>query len=415
METASQVNRGPLAGLKVIEIGMAMAGPFCAMTLGDYGADVIKVERTGSGDEARRWAPYFDAKVSYYFAAANRNKRSLEIDLKTPEGIDILRRLAAETDVVIDNFRVGTLDGLGIGYEDLRRINPRLIYCSISGFGTTGPRAQERANDIFMQAFAGAMSVTGAEDGDPAKAGISVADVGAGMFGTIGILMALEERRRTGKGQRVETSLMESQIAMLSYNFTYFFATGRPPVRQGASMALSPAYRAFQASDDWVVVAAFTDRMWEGVCRVVGKTDWISDPRYATKDQRKALSKELVSDLKSLFQQRPVEEWVALLAAEGVPATRVNNIEQVIAEPQVRDRQMIMRVDHPTAGPISMAGLPIKFSDSPGSVRSSSPLLGGHTEAILMEAGYSQAEIDSMKARGIVGVAAESQSLLESQ
>ena len=395
-------NAGPLRGLKVIEIGMAMAGPFCAMTLGDYGADVIKVERAGSGDEARRWSPFFDAELSYYFAAANRNKRSLEIDLKTPEGMEVLRRLAADADVVIDNFRVGALDALGLGYNALKAINPRLIYCSISGFGTTGPRALDRANDIFMQAYAGTMSVTGEENGGPAKAGISVADVGAGMFATIGVLMALEERHRTGLGQRVETSLLEGQIAMLSYNFTYFYATGKSPVRRGASMALSPAYRAFEAADDWIVVAAFTDRMWEGVCRVVGREDWISDPRLASKAQRKAANEELVAELNRIFRLRSVDEWVALLDAEGVPATRVNNIEQVIAEPQVQERQMVTSFDHPRAGNVSIAGLPIKFSETPGSVRRHSPMLGEHTEEILCDAGYSSDEIMKMLESGVV-------------
>ena len=381
---------------------MAMAGPFCAMTLGDYGADVIKVERAGSGDEARRWSPFFDAELSYYFAAANRNKRSLEIDLKTPEGMEVLRRLAADADVVIDNFRVGALDALGLGYNALKAINPRLIYCSISGFGTTGPRALDRANDIFMQAYAGTMSVTGEENGGPAKAGISVADVGAGMFATIGVLMALEERHRTGLGQRVETSLLEGQIAMLSYNFTYFYATGKSPVRRGASMALSPAYRAFEAADDWIVVAAFTDRMWEGVCRVVGREDWISDPRLASKAQRKAAHEELVAELNRIYRLRSVDEWVALLDAEGVPATRVNNIEQVIAEPQVQERQMVTSFDQPRAGNVSIAGLPIKFSETPGSVRRHSPMLGEHTEEILCDAGYSSDEIMKMLESGVV-------------
>ncbi len=395
-------NAGPLRGLKVIEIGMAMAGPFCAMTLGDYGADVIKVERAGSGDEARRWSPFFDAQLSYYFAAANRNKRSLEIDLKTPAGQEVLRRLAADADVVIDNFRVGALDALGLGYEALKTLNPRLIYCSISGFGTTGPRAQDRANDIFMQAYAGTMSVTGEENGGPAKAGISVADVGAGMFAAIGVLMALEERHRTGLGQRVETSLLEGQIAMLSYNFTYFYATGKSPVRRGASMALSPAYRAFEAADDWIVVAAFTDRMWEGVCRVVGREAWISDPRFASKAQRKAANDELVAELRQIFRCRPVDEWVALLDAEGVPATRVNNIEQVVAEAQVKDRQMVTSFEHPRAGTVSIAGLPIKLSETPGSIRRHSPMLGEHTEEILCNAGYSADEITKMFESGVV-------------
>jgi crotonobetainyl-CoA:carnitine CoA-transferase CaiB-like acyl-CoA transferase len=296
----------PLAGIKVIEIGMAMAGPFCGMMLADYGADVIKIERIGEGDESRRWAPFFPGNVSHYFAAANRNKRSLEIDLKNEHGVEALRRLVADADVVIDNFRIGALEGLGLGYEELKQINPRMIYCSISGFGPTGPRAQDRANDIFMQAFAGSMSVTGEEGRGPVKSGISVADIGGALFGTIGVMMALEARHRTGVGQRVDTSLLEGQIAMLSYHLPYYFASGKVPVRRGASMQLSVAYRAFEASDDWVVVAAFTDRMWQDVCHVVARTDWLADERYRTPADRAARRDELIPMLNAIFKTKTV-------------------------------------------------------------------------------------------------------------
>jgi crotonobetainyl-CoA:carnitine CoA-transferase CaiB-like acyl-CoA transferase len=397
---------GPLHGLKVIEVGVAMAGPFCAMMLADYGADVVKIERMGAGDESRRWSPFFEDGTSHYFIAANRNKRSLEIDLKHPDGIAFFRKLAADADIVIDNFRVGALDRLGIGYEELSRDNPRLIYCSISGFGTTGPRVHDRANDIFMQAFAGNMSVTGEEGRGPVKAGISVADIGGGMFGVIGILLAVQARERSGKGQRVDTSLLEGQLAMLSYHLTYYFASGEAPVRRGAAMNLSPAYRAFEASDGWIVVGAFTDRMWDGVCRVVGRPEWIEDPRFRTAADRSGHRDYLVGELNTLFATRPVKDWVAALDAEDVPATRVNGIDDIVADPQVAAREMVVEMDHRSAGKIRMAGLPIKLSETPGSLRMAAPQLGEHSFSIARELGLTEAEIDGLTRAGVIRSAA---------
>ncbi|WP_047148669.1 CoA transferase [Aquamicrobium sp. LC103] len=393
----------PLRGLKVIEIGIAMAGPFCGLMLADYGADVIKVERIGSGDESRNWAPFFKGRTSHYFAAANRNKRSLEIDLKSDEGRQIIRKLARESDVVIDNFRVGALDRAGLGYDELSKINPRLIYCGISGFGRQGPRAGDRANDIFMQAFAGNMSVTGEEGRGPVKAGISVADIGGGMFGTIGILLALAARERTGKGQRVDTSLMEGQLAMLSYHLTYYFASGTPPVRRGAAMQLSPAYRAFEAADDWIVVGAFTDRMWEGVCRATGRTEWINDPRFKTGTDRAKHRLFLIDELNAIFRTKMVAEWVDILNAQDVPSTPVQSIDQVVIDEQVLSRDMVVSVDHPVSGEIRMAGLPVKLSDTPGAIRFAAPLLGQHSTEILSELGFHRDQITDLMERGVVG------------
>jgi len=402
-----QAPAAPLAGIKVIEVGVAMAGPFCGMTLGDYGADVIKIERVGEGDETRHWPPYFPGEVGYYFAAANRNKRSLSIDLKQPEGVEVLRRLAANADVLVDNFRVGALDALGIGYDALAAINPRLIYCGISGFGTSGPRKHDRANDIFMQAFSGNMSITGEEGRGPVKAGISLADVGAGMFGVIGVLLALRARSTSGRGQRVDTSLMEGQLAMLSYHLTSFFATGRPPVRRGAASQLSVPYQAFQAKDDWVVVAAFTQRMWQGVCTAIEKPEWFADERFCSSNQRAANRAILIPMLAEVFALRTVEEWVARLSAQGVPCTSVNSIDKVVRDEQVIARDMIAEVEHPTAGTIRMAGLPVKLSANPGSIRRHAPLLGEHSAEVLRELGLSEERIAALLAQGIVGAPAQ--------
>jgi len=397
----------PLAGVKVLEVGVAMAGPFCGMTLADYGADVVKVENPDGGDESRRWPPYFPGRLSYYFAAANRNKRSVALDLKTPEGAQAFRRLAEGADVVIDNFRVGALDRLGLGYEALAALNPGLIYCSISGFGPSGPRRHDRANDIFMQAFSGNMSITGEQGRGPVKSGLSVADVGAGMYGVIGVLMALQARHRTGRGQRVDTSLLEGQLAMLSYHLTYYFATGRAPVRRGAASQVSVPYQAFEAQDDWVVVAAFTERMWQGVCRAVERPEWIADERFASADRRAANRPVLVPLLSAEFARRTVADWVARLGAEGVPCSAVNSIDKVVADEQVLAREMVVQTEHPQAGAVRMAGLPVKLSATPGAVRSAAPLLGEHTAAVLAQAGYPDAQIAAMLAAGSAGAPAQ--------
>lgn len=394
----------PLKGVRVIEVGVAMAGPFCGMTLGDYGADVIKIEKPETGDESRGWQPYFPNRLSYYFAAANRNKRSLSLDLKSPEGADLLRELIKEADVLIDNYRVGALDALGLGYEDLSKINPRLIYCSISGFGPNGPKAHDRANDLFMQAYSGNLSITGEYGRGPVKAGISIADVGAGMFGVIGIMMALFARQSSGKGQRVDTSLLEGQVAMLSYHLTSYFASGRVPVRRGAGSQLSVPYQAFKAKDDWVIVSAFTERMWQGVCRAIRKPEWMDDERFNISDRRAANRDVLIPMLEQAFAQENVSHWVQELGKEGVPCTSVNSIDKVVVDEQVLARDMIIQIDHPDSGPLKMAGLPVKLSENPGQIRRHPPNLGEHSVEVLKELGVKQEKIDELIAKGVLFV-----------
>ena len=396
----------PLSGIKVIEVALAMAGPYCGLMLADYGAEVIKVERAGRGDESRHWPPYFNDKVSHYFAAVNRNKKSIAIDLKSPEGIEVMRKLAAKADVLLDNFRVGVLDRLGLGYDELKKINPRLIYCSISGFGATGPRKNERANDAIMQAYSGGMNLTGYPDQPPAKMGISVADIGAGMFGTIGILMAIEARHRTGKGQRVDTSLLEGQVAMMANHYTSFYSRGTPPTRKGSSGQGMVPYQAFLAKDDWMAVASFTEVMWAGVCRAVEKPEWIEDERYHNANARYDNREELIGKLSEIFAQENVEHWEKRMHGEGVPFTRVNSIDRVAEEEQVLARDMIRTVTHPEAGELKMAGLPIKFSDTSDDAIQAPPLLGQHSADVLASLGYDQKATDKLIADGVVGVPA---------
>ncbi len=333
---------GPLSGIKVVEFSVAMAGPFCGMMLADYGAEVIKIERVGVGDDSRAWPPHFHGKVPYYFAAANRNKLSVALDLKSPEGRAIARKLVLDADVLLGNYRVEALPRAGLDYASLSAINPRLVYCLISGFGATGPRRDEPANDLFMQAYTGGMSITGEPDRTPSKMGLSVADIGAGMMGTIGILMALEARHRTGRGQRVDTSLLEGQMAMLSYHLTRYFATGDIPQRGGSGSGVSVPYQAFRAADDWIVIAAFNPRMWRDFCDALEHPEWADDPRFHTAGARAEHRDLLIDMIHAVLGEQPVRHWEERLRAREVPSTLVNNIAQIVAEEQVAAREMVV-------------------------------------------------------------------------
>jgi crotonobetainyl-CoA:carnitine CoA-transferase CaiB-like acyl-CoA transferase len=393
---------GPLDHLKVVECSVALAGPYCGMMLADYGADVVKIEQPDHGDVSRTWPPFYPGPVSHYFVAINRNKRSLAVDLKSPEGAALMRKLALSADVLIDNFRLGTLDRLGLGYRELSAANKRLIYCRITGFGATGPRAAERANDAVMQAFSGGMSLTGEPDGGPVKMGISVADIGAGLFATNGILMALEARHRTGHGQLVDTSLLEGQMSMMFNHYSSYFASGKVPPRRGSSGQGMVPYQAFHALDGWMVVAAFTDRMWCGVCKAIERPEWATDPRYHNAAERFENREELIAQLTEIFATRSMDEWEKRITPEGVPFTRVNTIDQVAVDEQALARDMIQTATHPEAGPIKMVGLPIKFSETPGDIRRSAPLLGEHSVQIAQELGYDPAEINTLLAQGAI-------------
>jgi crotonobetainyl-CoA:carnitine CoA-transferase CaiB-like acyl-CoA transferase len=394
----------PLDGIRVVEIGVAMAGPFCAMLLADYGADVVKVERVGPGDDSRAWPPYFHDALGHYFAAANRNKRSVALDLKSAEGVEVARRLLGEADVVVDNYRVGALARAGLGWDVLSAANPRLIYCSISGFGATGPQSGEPANDLFMQAFSGGMSITGEVGGGPVKMGLSVADLGAGMLGAIGVLMALEARHRTGRGQRVETSLLEGQFAMLSYHLTKFFASGEVPGPSGSGALTSPIYRAFKASDDWIVISAFNDRMYRDLCRALDRPEWADDPRFCDAQQRAEHRDLLIGMIGEVMAKDSMATWEARLKAAGVPCSPINRIDRAVAEEQVRARDMVVQLELPGLGTMRMAGLPLKFSETPGRLGLHPPRLGQHTAEVMRRLGYAAASIEALAARGVVGL-----------
>ncbi len=394
----------PLSHIKVVEISVAMAGPFCGMMLADYGADVVKIERVGHGDDSRAWPPHFHGGMSHYYASANRNKRSIALDLKDAAGVAVARRLIEDADVLIDNYRFGALARAGLDYESLAAANPRLIYCSISGFGASGPRRDDPANDLFMQAFSGGMSITGEIGGGPMKMGLSVADVGAGLMGTIGIMMALEARHTTGRGQRVDTSLLEGQVSMLSYHLCRFFSTGKVPEPSGSGSSTQIPYQAFKAADDWIVIAAFNQRMWGGFCGGVGCPEWERDPRFTDANARARHRDALLTLIGETLARQPAQHWISRLDAAGVPCTRVNRIDQMVEEDQVIAREMIREIDVPDLGRIKVAGLPIKLSDTPGRIERHPPHLGEQTEEVLRALGYGAEQVATLAEAGAIGL-----------
>ena len=390
----------PLEGIRVIDVTQAMAAPFCTLNLADMGADVIKVEPPG-GEDMRRGAASKNGH-SGTFLAMNRNKRGITVDLKRPEGVEIVRRLVKTADVFVQNYRPGVAARLGVAWEDLRALNPRLIYCSISGFGTTGPYAPRGGYDLIAQGMSGIMSVTGDEDGAPAKAGLPVCDLSAGLFGAYGILCALEARERTGQGQLVDTSLLEAGIALTVWEATEYWVTGRAPRALGSSHRLAAPYQALRASDGWFTVGANNDKLFEALCRALERSDLPDDGRFTTAGARMRNREALIALLEKTTVQAPRAHWLARLDALGVPAGPINTYPEALADPQTLAREMVVDLVHPGAGPVKALGVPVKLSDTPGTVDRPAPLLGQDNAAILTELGYSADEQRALAEQGIV-------------
>ncbi len=373
----------PLDGIRVLDLSRHLAGPYCAMVLGDLGAEVIKVERPGTGDETRQWGPPFVGGESAYYLCCNRNKKSVTLNLKDPADVEKCRQLAARSDVLIENFRVGGLDEMGLGYDALKSLNPRLIYCSITGFGQSGPYRDRLGYDFVIQAMGGLMSITGEPDRPPMKVGVAIVDVSAAMFACIGILAALQARERTGEGQRVDVSLFDSQVAWLVNVGSNYLCSGIVPGRWGNAHASIVPYQAFATADDYIVIAVGNDGQWQRLCDVLGKPEWKTDPRFATNPQRVAHRDTLVPRIEEVLKQKPAAEWLIALEEHDVPAAPVNTIDKVFADPQVRAREMLVEMPHPTAGVVKMAGTPIKLSANPAQMKLPPPLLGEHNEEVL--------------------------------
>jgi crotonobetainyl-CoA:carnitine CoA-transferase CaiB-like acyl-CoA transferase len=378
-----------------------MAGPYCCMLLGDMGANVVKVEKPSGGDDSRRMGPPFIQGESAAFLAVNRNKRGIVIDLKDARGAALLRRLAQRADVLVENFRPGTLDKLGLGYEALQASAPSLIYCSISGFGATGPYRERGGFDLIAQGMSGLMSITGEPDQPPVKVGVPIADLNAGLLAAYAILAAYIHRLRSGRGQHIDTSLLEAGIATTFWESAVYFATGAIPGPMGSAHRLAAPYQAFKTADGYINVGAANQRNWELLCRALDRKDLLGDERFASNAARMEHLPELRDCLGSTFAAHPSHEWLRRLEAAGVPAGPIYTIADVYADPHVQAREMLVEHEHPSAGTIKSIGIPVKLSETPGAIRRAAPRLGEHTDAVLRECGLSDREIDELREAGV--------------
>ncbi|MFJ8259544.1 CaiB/BaiF CoA transferase family protein [Peribacillus asahii] len=392
-----------LDGIKVLDLSRTLAGPYSSMLLGDMGADIVKVEQPGIGDESRHFTPPSWNEESCYYLSSNRNKRSITIDLKTDEGREIIYKLAKESDVLVENFRTGALDKLGLGYEQLKEINPRLIYCSISGFGRTGPEKNRAGYDLLLQGYGGLMSITGEPDRTPAKAGMSIVDLTTGMFAVYGILTALIARDKTEKGQFIDVSLLDGQISLLNHMATGYFATGKPAGRMGSAHPSIVPYQAFSSKDMDIILAVANNGLWEKCCRAMGWSDLLKDSRFSTNDDRVTHRSILIPIISERLSQLESKEIFDRLDAVGVPCGPIHTIDQVVNHPHVKAREMILEVEHPKVNNLKMPGFPVKLSDTPANLRKYPPLLGEHTDEILDELGFSTEQIEGLKSKHVIG------------
>jgi len=395
---------GPLAGVRVLELAQIMAGPTCGMLLADMGADVIKVEKLPGGDDARGYREPRVNGVSAPFLMLNRNKRGIAIDLKRPEGRDVLLRMVRDADVVTENYRRGTLEKLGLGYDVLARINPGLIYCAVSGFGREGPWRDKAGFDLIAQGFAGLMSITGEPGGPPVKTGNSVADINAGILAAVGILAAFVHKLRTGKGQVVDTSLMEAALQQTYWHAAAYFATGKSPGATGSAHILTAPYQAFRTADGWINIGGANQANWERIADVMGHPEWRTDGRFADNSSRMANLEALVDAMNAVLAQRATDDWLAAFDAAGVPAGPVHSVGEALSHPQTHARDMVVELDHAQAGRTRALGCPIHFSATPTRIDRAAPVLGEHTREVLREFGYRDGEIDALAARGVVAL-----------
>jgi crotonobetainyl-CoA:carnitine CoA-transferase CaiB-like acyl-CoA transferase len=394
--------RGPLTGLTVLDLTRVLSGPYCTMQLADMGARVIKIEHPDGGDDTRHWGPPFLNGESTYFLSINRNKESVTLDFKTPRGRAVLDRLVSRADVLVENFRPRTLARQGLDYTSLSAAHPRLIYASLSGYGHTGPRAQEPGYDAVLQGEGGLMSITGAADGPPFRLGVAVADIVTGLFAVQGILLALVARQQTGRGQHVDVAMLDSVAALLTYQAGIVFATGQSPGRLGNRHPSIAPYDTFDAADGPIVLAVGNDDQWQRFCRAAGLDAAARDPRFLTNAERVQHGEALRSLITPLMKSRTRADWTARLVDAGVPAGPVRPVNEALADPQLAAREMLTHLTHAAAGDITVLGVPVKLSETPGGVHSPPPILGEHTDSVLAELGYDAAEIASMRHEHVV-------------
>jgi crotonobetainyl-CoA:carnitine CoA-transferase CaiB-like acyl-CoA transferase len=394
---------GPLQGFTVLDFTRVLSGPYCTMQLADMGARVIKIEQPGKGDDTRAWGPPFVHGESAYFLSINRNKESLTLDLKNPRAMQVLEPLLATADVVVENFRPGTMSRLGLAYEQLSERFPRLVYCSISGFGQTGPRRSEPGYDAVVQAEGGLMSITGSAAGQPYRLGVAISDIVSGMFAAQGVAFALLARERTGRGQSVDIGMLDATAALLTYQAGIYFATGTTPGRMGNRHPTIVPYETFEAADGDFVVAVGNDEQWRRFCAVLKLDALAADDRFSTNRVRLANYDTLRPILGEMLRARTRAEWVGELKKAGVPCGSVRDVAEVLQDPQLDARGMIQQVEHAVAGALRVTGVPIKLSDTPGAVRTAPPVLGQHTESILsLDVGLTPEEIEDLRASRVV-------------
>lgn len=391
-----------LTGIRVVDLTRALAGPYCAMMLGDVGADVVKIEMPGTGDETRTWGPPFVNGESAYFMAFNRNKRSVALNLKSEAGREVLWQLVSNADVLLENFSPGTIGRLGFGYEAVAARVPQIIYCSISGFGQTGPSARRAAYDQILQGEGGLMSLTGEKDGIPIKVGVPISDILAGMFAAYAVMTALYVRANTGLGQYVDTSLLDGQVAILGNQAGRFFATGQPPRASGNHHPQIAPYGLFATADGYVNIAAANEDMWQRFCGALGMDDVCKDARFARNAERVAHREELIAVIEARTRQIPTATLLEQLNAAKVPCGAIRDLAEVFADPQVQHLGLVQTVQHPTVGELRVTGVPFRLSQTPGAVRLPPPTLGQHTDEVLAELGYGARQIEQLRADGTV-------------
>jgi crotonobetainyl-CoA:carnitine CoA-transferase CaiB-like acyl-CoA transferase len=395
-------SRAPLAGVRVIDFTRILAGPFGSMFLGDMGAEVIKVEEPAKGDDTRGWPPFVGGEATY-FLAVNRSKKSLTLNMKAPEGQAILRKLIAKADVVLENFRPGTMERLGFGYAALRAVNPRLVYCSISGFGESGPEASRPGYDLIVQGESGVMDLTGFPDGPPVKVGNSIADLVAGMAAAQGITLALLARERTGRGQKVEIGMLDVMASLLTYQAGLYWNAGGQPKRRGNQHPSIVPYEVFRAQDAYLTLGVANNSLWEKTCRALDRPELARDGRFDTDANRVTNRDALIPLLNEVFGTRPVDEWLARLEEAGVPAGKIKTVAEVCESPHLKARGMVVKLPHPKAGEITVMGVPIRLSDTPGAASIPPPLLGQHTEEILARLlRFPKGKAKQVRATGVV-------------
>jgi crotonobetainyl-CoA:carnitine CoA-transferase CaiB-like acyl-CoA transferase len=392
----------PLAGIKVVDLSRFIAGPYCTMKLGDMGAEVIKVETTGKGDDSRALGPPFINGESAYYLSFNRNKKSIALNLRAEKAKEILHRLIREADVFVENFRIGVTAEMGLTYEDVKKIKPDIIYCSITGFGHNSPYREKPSFDVMVQGEAGLMSVTGFPDGPPQRVGVAIADILGGFHAVEGILLALLVRQKGGQGQFIDVSLMDSILAILTYQAGHFLATGEAPHRVGNRHPMITPYESFESRDGYVIFAVGNQRLWENFVQVLGRSDLNEDPRFSSMAERNRHPAELKEIIESITIEKTTEQWIQTMEEAGVPCGRIRTLDQVLSDPHVRVREMVVEREHPTAGLIKLMGVPVKMSLTPGEVAVPPPTLGQHTLEILKGLGYAEQEIIQLQSEKVI-------------